>query len=243
MLASGYWKRQRFRLLLPLLALLSAVFVVLLIRAWVVQTSQSVACSKFLGEPKARNGYLEVQVEKQHPIEPTFDGQLFVYSLNPDDAKYGSVTITRSPDRTYGRYTGRFDLVHEQRDFGNETRFRKWEKFSLIAEKGLHRLFPYDSASFDFEIGVNPPVQFNVVRVSNRVPGLVMDCDDLAAHQIDPGKVSIRFKLERSPLVRLVAEVLCIAATLFLVMIVRLRELRDLAPTVASYFFSLWSIR
>ena len=51
------------------------------------------------------------------------------------------------------------------------------------------------------------------------------------------------FSLTRSPLVQFVAVVLLAAATLLVVPIVLLNDRRTKATAVASYFFSLWSIR
>lgn len=98
-------------------------------------------------------------------------------------------------------------------------------------------------AVFDFSIQFTPHVIPHFVRVVNRVPGFVSACDTLAAKREVDGQLAIKFSLYRSPLVKLAAVILCVAATVFLVLIPALESNERVATAVASYFFALWSIR
>jgi len=79
--------------------------------------------------------------------------------------------------------------------------------------------------------------------VTNRVPGFIMQCENVKVKRLDGGSVHLEFELRRSPLVQLSAIVLGAAGLLFLVLIMRLEKVESLATSVASYFFALWSIR
>jgi hypothetical protein len=112
----------------------------------------------------------------------------------------------------------------------------------LVRKKGAHRYFPFDSAQFGFDLRITPPVDLRVIRIMNRVSGFVMDCGSVKATRPDEGVLHVEFQLRRNPLVQLTAVVLCIAAAVFMVLIAFMRA-ESLAPSVASFFFSLWSIR
>jgi len=154
------------QLLFVLLVVGSVLFFGFLVRSWILQTNQRVTCSIGIDEPGRINGYLEIQLNKQHPIEPSFEGRIFVYSLHPSDAQHPSVNVRRSADRTYGAFTTDIQLTSSEQVFKGittvETRSRKFQDFGLIAERGLHRYFPFDSSVFDFEVELAPPLSINL---------------------------------------------------------------------------------
>ncbi len=242
------WARRSARqLLFVLLALGSIVFLALLVQSWKLQTNQRVTCSPFISEPGRLNGYLEIQLLEQHAVEPTFNGKIFVYSLSPSDAQHTSVNIRRSGDRNYGASEIDISLMSSNEKFKGistfETKPHDWKEFGLIAERGLHRYFPFDSSIFDFEVELDPPLEIQFVRVTNRVPGFIVQCEQVKASRLDDGKIHVVFELTRSPIVQLTAVVLGVAGLLFLVFIIKLESIDSLATSVASYFFGLWSIR
>jgi hypothetical protein len=95
-------RRAGYHLTLTLLSILTVVFFVFLLRAWITQTQQPVTCQLQFGQLDNRNGYLEIQLTRQHPVEPYFEGQFFLLSVDPNDAAVGSVSVKRSAGRTYG---------------------------------------------------------------------------------------------------------------------------------------------
>jgi hypothetical protein len=223
------------------LAAMGTAFLIVLVWAWAVEVRRGVTCSVFLGPPKEFNGYLELQLRQQHPIEPTFDSQVFVYSVDSADGKIESTVLTRSADRTYGQS---FLIVPLTMDAANRaTRSRQWQEFGLVAETGLHRHFPFDSATFNFELSLKPRLSINVIRVTNRVPGFVCSCDRVKASVTGSGSIRLSFGLQRSPLIQLTAIVLVIASMVFIAIIFRLGKIESLATSVASFFISMWSLR
>ncbi len=70
-----------------------------------------------------------------------------------------------------------------------------------------------------------------------------MGSEQVKAIPLGKGKFHLSFELRRSPLIQLSAIVLGVAGLVFLVIIMTLEKVELLAPSVASYFFALWSIR
>lgn len=215
--------------------IVGAVLVVFLCRAWIVQMDSPLTYSS--GWPP-HQGYLEIQLKDQHPIEPVFNGTIFLYSLASRGSKIAATTVTRSAERGYGRATMVMPLVEDEVSL----RSKDFQKFDLVAKTGLHRFFPFDSSSFDCSIEFSPFVPFDVVRLVNRVPGFVLDRDSFRSIPITNG-VKLSFRLERSPLTVLFAVVLAIAALAFALLILTLTKTETIATASASFFLSLWSLR
>jgi len=118
-----------------------------------------------------------------------------------------------------------------------------WRDLSLVAASGLHSYFPFDDASFDFNLQLDPPLTYHQIFVYNHVPGFVIDCSDFRVRRKEDGTVDISFVLQRSPLVGVMAISLAIASVVFMLFILRLNNVESLATSVASFFFSMWSLR
>jgi len=116
-------------------------------------------------------------------------------------------------------------------------------EFALVTETGSHQKFPYDSARFDVELDIDPPIDFRVIRIVNRVPGFVMHCSTLQAHRPNARTLRINFGLERSLIIWLFAVMLLVASIGFLVLILLTAQLSNLATSMAAFFLSLWSLR
>lgn len=183
-------------------------------------------------------GYLEIQLNDQHPIEPIFNGTIFLYSLAGRSSKITATTVARSAERGYGRATMVVPLVEDEVSL----RSKEFQKFDLVCKTGLHRFFPFDSSSFDLTVELSPLVPFDAVRLVNRVPGFVLDRDSFQSIPIKDG-VKLSFRLERSPLTVLFAVVLAIAALAFTLLILTLTKTETIATASASFFLSLWSLR
>src|SRR5947208_2199138 len=89
-----------------------ATFVGALTRAWLHEIRQSVTCSVGATDPSLPDtAYMEVLLERQHPIEPYFAGKLFISIMNTDKNEPNAVEVSRSADGAYGSSTIRGDLV------------------------------------------------------------------------------------------------------------------------------------
>lgn len=185
---------------------------------------------------------MEILLEREHAVEPTFGGKVFVSVMNTDRTEPTAIEVRRSAGRDYGASVVRGDMAFVARD--RWLAMRSPGDLDLVrADSRSHRFFPMDSAAFDTELTVAPILPVRLVRVTNRVPGFVLDCASLSVSWLPGGPVRVRFELDRSPLVRLVALFLLAAALALIVPIARLQDDRAFATAVASYFFSLWSVR
>lgn len=234
---------QRKRIFLfCLVAIYSVAVLISLVYSWLILSKDQVTCTHSVEVPLAsNNGYLEIQLLAQHPIEPVFDGKLFVYSTDNRDSYPSSLTVVRSSVGTYGKGTHNVGMVLDQENQAFRT--DRFYDISLVSEKGLHRSFPFDSAHFNFDIDLDPPIGFQFVRIVNRVPGFVVDCQEVSVVRPEKGKVTYGFTVDRSPLITLTSIVLVITATFFVVMIGFINSIQTLALTAASFFFSIWSLR
>jgi hypothetical protein len=117
------------------------------------------------------------------------------------------------------------------------------DEVPFIRESGSARDFPFDSAVLDFDTRFSPQLPIAGILVRNANPSFYIPCDRLTYAVLGPDKVHIRFEMRRKPLVQLMAVVLLIAATLF-VLIIPFSVKWDALPTsVASFFFAVWSVR
>ena len=108
---------------------------------------------------------------------------------------------------------------------------------------GSHRDFPFDSATIDFDTTFKPELQLKFLMIRNLNSGFYVPCDSAKATSDPSGKVHINFEIRRYPLVQVMAIVILMAAALF-VLIIPFTVRREALPTsVASFFFSIWSIR
>ncbi|MGD0238487.1 MAG: hypothetical protein ABSC55_28615 [Syntrophorhabdales bacterium] len=209
--------------------------------AWKIETSQSVTCTALLSQPKRMTGYIEVWLKEQHPIEPSFSGVVYVYSTDERDLGLTGTRLLQSAGRNYGATIVEIPLILDA--VNRAIHATDWQKFGLIAERGLHRWFPFDSSSFAFTVTMNPPMHFNAVRITNRVPGFICDCSQIAVGGSSDGVMTIRFILRRSPLIQVFALILCVASIIFAVAIILLPTKEGFATATASFFFSVWSLR
>jgi hypothetical protein len=96
---------------------------------------------------------------------------------------------------------------------------------------------------FDFELTLTPPRDFSTIIITNRVPGFLMDCNEIHSDRLNAGHFHIQFVLHRSPVVQLFATTFVLVAISFLILILWITQLTSLATSMASFFLALWSLR
>jgi hypothetical protein len=228
-----------------LLIAVTACFVIMLVWAWVTQTGQNVTCNfapaKFSLQ-KDYKGYIEINLKRQHPTEPYFDGELWFVYADETQKAFSSLPIGRSGARTYGNFQSTIQTAWNETFRGLTPRAGS-VPFDLITTAGLHQYFPFDSAKFDFTLTLGPGLTQQIFRVSNRVPGFVLPCNSLKVSPQKSGALQVSFALKRSPLIQLFVVVLCLALVVFLVLILQIKDTGALPTAVASYFFSALTLR
>lgn len=222
-------------------SVLSGLFVWQLVSAWRAQSRSGNLCQvAFQPMPPGLSGYIEFRLKEEEPVEPLFDGNVFISLADRYGTQPMRLSLERSPIGTYARSTTIVDLGYDQQ--AGALWMGTPKEFDLVRASGSHRNFPFDSASLAFDIKVTPAVDLRVVRVYNQVSGFVMDCDALKANRSGDGLYHIELNLSRNPLVQLTAVILGVASLAFLVLAAFMKP-ETLPTSVASFFFSLWSIR
>jgi hypothetical protein len=239
-------REWRSRILVSIAALgivfLAGVVIVAVREGWQTATTNGVECQVgFQPLPYASNGYIELFLEKQELAEPVFEGGYFINLTQEYGKTPMRLRVTRSGARNYGNSIGIANLSWN--DSVQELWMNNKERMDFIPQSGSHRDFPFDSANFDFTLKTEPSVNIPVFRFNNRVSGFYMPCDDVKVTRSEDGSFRVLFGLRRDLLTRVAAIVLFAAAVIFAFAITIFAEAKTLPTAVASYFFSLWSIR
>jgi hypothetical protein len=79
--------------------------------------------------------------------------------------------------------------------------------------------------------------------LSNYNSSFYLPCRSVSAKVFKPGALQFSFELKRNPLVQVTAVVLLAGAFIFVLAIVLFVKTESLPTAIASYFFSLWSVR
>ena len=239
------WFRAHTQLIcLIILIIVSLLFSASLIYAWWLQPAQldqTITCQQHFGPLQERNGYLEIQLAEHHPSEPVFSGKLFFISVDPSNTGVSKVTVTRSQKRSYGRST--YPIQTTWDNSWKALRPQVPEEFALVTEAGSHQKFPYDSAQFDVELDIEPPIEFKVIRIVNRVPGFVIHCSTMQTSRPKARTLHIRFSLDRNPIIQLFAVMLLVASIGFLGLIFFTAQITNFATSMAAFFLTFWSLR
>lgn len=229
--------RSQYRI--ATLAIFSSVVIAWAVYAGYAHSDAKVTCfSGDIGPPSPLR-YLQIGLDKQEPREPVFNGRVFVYIQNYQGTVQ-PLQLEFSAVNNYGSHT--FNIPLQLNASGTLTAL-KMEDVTVIAREGTHFWFPFDSPSFDFQATLNPDLPLRGFIIVNRVPGFLMRCDDIKIKPILPGKYQVGLSLHRDPSVQLVCVVLAVAATVFTFLILTLNKIETLSASVASFFFSLWSVR
>jgi hypothetical protein len=184
---------------------------------------------------------VQFNIGNQEPVEPVFKGQVFVNLGADSGIAPVNVSLATTSNQGYGTTSTYLQLVYDQ---VNQTLWmNKAADLSFVRVAGSHRDFPFDSAKFDYQATFTPPVALDDVLLRNTNSGFYMPCGSVSVTNTGTSGFHIIFELKRNPLVQLTATVLIIAAFLFLLAIVVSVKKESLATAIASFFFSLWSIR
>jgi hypothetical protein len=206
------------------------------------RNAANLTCARGAGVVNNGFTYIQIDLLDQHPIEPYFNATLFVNLGTAYGKQPTRIIFTRSAGRSYAQSTVNVDLVYDA-DAQNLWATKQTD-FSLIRTAGAHRDFPFDRAKFDFDLTYTPPgIPVNNFLVRNHNPSFDLDCETYSVQRLLPGKVHISFDVRRNPLVLVTAIVLIGAGCLFLIGIVGFAKSEALPTSIASFFFSLWSIR
>jgi uncharacterized membrane protein len=185
--------------------------------------------------------YLQIDILDQHPVEPYFNGDIFISLGGASGRTPVHVTATMSGTGTYRPSTVSTDINYDEN--AKTLWMSKPIDLGLNRLSGAHWNFPFDSAKFEFDITYDSPIPINNFILRNRNLSFDLVCDANCFKRRSPNAMHIAFALNRNPLVTLTAVVLMIAGVLFLVAIVAFVKADSMATSVASFFFSLWSIR
>ncbi len=234
---SKRWSRKFLLFAVVSLTLISLVVIAELRDAWNELQSQVITCAKATEQHSP--AYFEIQLIEQHPTEPVFEGKFFVYVGDFDGDPPKALLVKRSEEGAYLSSDRKVRLVKTER---NELRTTQFEEFDLITETNTHRDFPLDSAKFDFDLTLTPELPISVIRVVNRVPGFIIDCETLNVRR-SGNEFHIAFQLLRNRLTQLMVFVLLGSSILFVILIWWIESTTSLATSVASFFFAMWSIR
>jgi len=209
--------------------------------AFKAHNPQNLSCTKGGGVINNNFTYVQLDVLDQHPTEPYFNGSLFVNLNNAYGKSPVRVTFTLSASQVYAQSIENVDLHYDE--VAQTLWPTKAPNISLNRLSGTHRDFPFDSAKFDFDLSYDPAVPVNNFIIRNHNPSFDLACDTYNVERRSANKVHIAFEVKRNPLVKLTAIILMSAGLLFLIGIVLFVKRESLPTSIASFFFSLWSIR
>ncbi len=209
-------------------------------RAWTLQTADHFTCAMQFHDPRSGFSYVRFDLQDQHANEPYFNGGIF---LNLGDHPEGPFKVESlvSSSRGYGDQSININLAYDREN--KALWMQKVMDVAFYRGSGSPRDFPFDSTNFAFTAGFDPKLDFGAVIVRNFNPSFYIPCDTFGAEALNGGVYRVHFSAQRNPLVKLTAIILLCGGFLFLLAIAFYVK-RDALPTaVASYFFSLWSIR
>lgn len=220
------------------LAIVAMTTAVVLVRAWRQQSSAVLSCRAAFGQLEAHNGYVQVDLVRQHPTEQYFDAEVFVLYAESESPPE-QLRLTRGAIGNYAASIGEVTLV----PFGDGKATPKPLAFGLPTPDVSQRLFPFDSPNFDIAFKFEPPKRPKVVIVRNRTPDFIPLCDTLRTEWTNANTLTLQMGFRRNPFVQTTIIIVGFAALAFGVLLGQIRNPETLATATASYFFSLWSIR
>lgn len=229
---------SRIMMVLSLCALIA--FGVALFSAFSEHNQSELSCRQPQAVSVGDISYIQINLMDQNPSEPYFNGALFASlgSAHGQAPVHESFSISAS--KVFGQWSGFADLNYDQ---PNKTLWMsKPLDITLNRTSGSHRDFPFDSAHFDFDLMYDPAVPFKYIMLRNANSSFDISCKTFTVDR-NSNVAHISCDAQRNPVVKLTAFVLVSAAFIFLVAIVTCVKTESLPTSVASYFFSLWSIR
>ena len=218
------------------IVLIAIGFVYATTSAWRAQESAGLSCGSLSVD--APHTYIQYSIKDQ-AVEPYFQGSIFINLGEASTPLQADVVTTAG--RTYANTVTHVEFF---RDEQNKTFWMRKESSEVpfVRTSGSARDFPFDSAIVDFDTTFQPSLPIRGLVLRNFNPSFYIPCNKVVS-AIGPEKIHLRFEMHRKPLVQLMALVIIISATLF-VLIIPFSVKKDALPTsVASFFFSVWSTR
>jgi hypothetical protein len=207
--------------------------------AWNVEHEGKVSCGFDL-DRNSPFSYIQYNVKDQ-AIEPYFQGSIFI---NLGDILSGpsQVELVTTAKGNYGNTDTHVEFF---RDEANKQFWMRKESTEVpfYRASGSHRDFPLDSTTIDFDTTSTTPLAFRGVLVRNLNPSFYIPCDTYTINRDAPGKIHVHFEMRRNPLVQVMAVVILAAAAVFVLLIPFTVKQEALPTSIASFFFSIWSIR
>jgi hypothetical protein len=218
-------------------------FVLSLHTEWNLHKPNEQACSAGnVMAPGTSPRYIQFNIGEQEPVEPTFRAQAFM-SLGTMSAPAPPANISLNVTEAQGYGTTNVNLPLGYDSLNSTYWMAKPVDLNITRVSGAHRDFPFDSASFDFDAKFTPAVGLYGVLLRNVNPDFYLPCSTVKITNFGAQGFRAQFEMRRNPLVQMTATVLMAAAFLFLVPIVWSVKKESVPTAIASYFFSLWSIR
>ena len=216
-------------------------FIYATVSAWKIAGSARVGCPYIVNPDATAFSYLQYNIKDQ-AIEPLFNGALFINLGSVSTGPARLVVRTRGKPGSYGDTITVADFYHD------EVANAFWMKsestaVSFYRESGSHRDFPFDSATINADTSFDPTVKLRFVTLRNFNTSFYVPCESTKVTSDASGNIHLTFELRRNPLVVLVTIVIFGAATLFVCVIPFAGKLENLPTSVASFFFSIWSLR
>jgi len=209
-----------------------------LLWAWMVQL-RTTNVSQVGFEPlREHNGYVQIDLLRQHPTDELFDGELFLYYPEYQNPPL-QITVTRNASGRFASSVIETSLV----PWSKGKAFPKQVPVGLPTPGVSHRQFPFDSPHFEVTLNFNPPIRPSVVRFVNRTDTFLPVSKTLKASWNEPGTLTISIQFTRNPFVQIALVILGLGAATFGILLGFLQSLESLATATASYFLSLWSLR
>lgn len=212
--------------------------VLVLIQAWRTQENAPLACNATFGPLVENNGYVQIDLVRQHSSEQYFDAEVFVLYA-PSESPPDKLRLTRDAGGNYARSVVDATLV----PFGDGKATPKPLDLSLPTPGLSQRRFPFDSPTFDAALHFEPAQRPKVVMFRNRTTDFVPQCDTFLSQWDGQDKLTIHLAFRRNPFVQVVVVIIGLAALGFGILLGQIKDRENLATATASYFFSLWSIR
>jgi hypothetical protein len=209
-----------------------------LVWAWTIQLRATNVCELGFEPLQAHNGYVEIDLLRQHSTDELLEAELFLYY--PDyQAPPQRVTITRSAGGRFAASTVESILL----PWSKGKAFPKPVPIDFPTPGMSHRRFPFDSPHLATTLNFDPPIRPSAVRVVNRTDAFIPVCTSLTSSWTEAGTLAISMKFRRNPFVQVTLVLLGVGALAFGILLSRLQTLESIATATASYFLSLWAVR
>jgi hypothetical protein len=215
-------------------------FVVAIRAAQSLQNSAQLSCSFTINANAPEVSYVQFTL-KQQEVEPAFVGGAFI-SLGKVTTGPEYVQLVLSGSRGYGNSS--FFLQLHRDSLADVFWSGVDTPVDFIRTSGSHRDFPFDSAAFDFEVSFAPVVPLKYVFLRNTNASFYIPCSTVAVTgNAASGHFHLKFEARRNPLVFETTLFLMIAASIFALIIPFSATKETVATSIASFFFSIWSVR